>query len=284
VSGGFTVIDLSQLPPPSVVESLDYEGILQALKDDLQTRDPVLADFLALESEPLTKLLEVCAYRELLLRQRVNDAARSVMLAYAADTNLDHLAALLGAERQNGEGDDRLRERAQLALEGLSTAGPVGAYQYHARSAADQVLDVDVSSPSAGEVLVTILARDGDGTPAQADLDAVLAALNDETVRPLCDSVTVQPAEIVTYAITATLEVLDGPDSTTVLAAALAAAQAYADAARGLGQGLTLSGLYAALHQPGVRRATIVSPAADVAASPQQSAYCTALDVGVIDG
>mgnify|MGYP003671530984 CR=1 FL=1 len=280
----FTPIDLSQLPPPAVVESLDYETILQELKDDLQARDPDLADTLTLESEPLVKLLEVCAYRELLLRQRINDAGRSVMLAYAADTNLDQLAALLGAERHSGESDARLRERAQLALEGLSTAGPVGAYQYHARSADERVLDVDVSSPSAGEVLVTILGRDGDGTPVQSVLDKVLAALNDETVRPLCDSVSVQPAEILAYSITATLEVLDGPDSNTVAAAATTAAQTYADAARGLGQGLTLSGLYAALHQPGVRRATIVNPAADVAVSPQQSAYCLALDVEVSDG
>lgn len=280
----FTPIDLSQLPPPSVAQSLDYEAILQALKDDLLARDPGLTEALALESEPLVKLLEVCAYRELLLRQRINDAARSVMLAYATGADLDQLAALLGAERQGGESDDRLRERAQLALEGLSTAGPVGAYQYHARSADDRVLDVNISSPSAGEVLVTILGRDGDGAPTQSVLDAVLAALDDETVRPLCDSVTVQPAEILSYSITATLEVLEGPDSETVRSAAEAAAQAYAEESRGLGQGLTLSGLYAALHQPGVRRATITSPAADVAASPQQSTWCTALTVEVANG
>lgn len=68
MAGGFTAVDLSQLPAPSVVETLDFETILQAMLDDLLARDP---DFSALvESDPAYKILEVAAYRELLLRQR----------------------------------------------------------------------------------------------------------------------------------------------------------------------------------------------------------------------
>ena len=39
------------------------------------------------------------AYRELLIRQRVNDAARGVMLATASGTDLDNLAANFNVER-----------------------------------------------------------------------------------------------------------------------------------------------------------------------------------------
>lgn len=276
---GFTPIDLSQLPPPSVVESLDFETILQELKDDLQARDPDLADVLALDSDPLVKLLQVCAYRELNLRQRINDAARSVMLAYATGSDLEQLAALFRTDRQAAESDDRLRSRTQLALEGLSTAGPAGAYQYHARSADSRVRDVDVSSPSDGQVLVTILASDGDGTPDQTVLDAVTTALNAETVRPLCDKVTVQAAEIISYSITAILDLFDGPDADTVLNAALAATQAYVETSRNIGHGVTLSGLYAALHQPGVQRVELTAPAASLVIDRQSAAYCTAIDL-----
>ena len=54
-----------------------------------------VAAALTLESEPMNALLQENAEREILLRQRVNDAARAVMLAYAkryAHLSADHLA------------------------------------------------------------------------------------------------------------------------------------------------------------------------------------------------
>ena len=88
-----SVIDLSLLPAPAVVETLDYEAILSALKADLIARAPELAPALQLESEPLVKLLEVAAWRETVLRARINDAARAVMLPWATGADLDNLAA-----------------------------------------------------------------------------------------------------------------------------------------------------------------------------------------------
>src|SRR5690606_17245852 len=66
-----TAVDLSRLPPPDVVQALDYETILAELQVDLAARLPDFDAFL--ESDPAIKLLEIVAYRELLLRQRVND-------------------------------------------------------------------------------------------------------------------------------------------------------------------------------------------------------------------
>lgn len=81
-------IDLSQLPAPDVVEVLDYESILAERKATLlslcyESQREAVARTLQLESEPLTKLLEESAYREVMWRQRVNEAARANMLAYA---------------------------------------------------------------------------------------------------------------------------------------------------------------------------------------------------------
>ena len=54
----------------------------------------------------------------MLLRNRINIAARGQLLAYAAGTDLDHLAAFYGVERLAGEGDERLRLRIQLRIKG----------------------------------------------------------------------------------------------------------------------------------------------------------------------
>ncbi|MEH6565288.1 MAG: baseplate assembly protein, partial [Halopseudomonas sp.] len=93
----FTAVDLSQLPPPQVVEPLDFETIFARKLAQLIELDP---QFDALvESDPAYKILQVSAYDELLLRQRVNEAARAVMLAYAQDADLDQLAANFNVQR-----------------------------------------------------------------------------------------------------------------------------------------------------------------------------------------
>ncbi|MFP3686174.1 baseplate assembly protein, partial [Bacillus sp. SIMBA_026] len=88
---------LSQLPVPNVVEAIDYEEILSALLTDLVGRYPEFD--VPAESDPIYKVLEVAAYREMLVRQRVNQAARAVMLAYAEDEDLDNLGALFNVKR-----------------------------------------------------------------------------------------------------------------------------------------------------------------------------------------
>ncbi|EKN5085172.1 baseplate assembly protein, partial [Yersinia enterocolitica] len=97
-------IDLSLLPPPFVVEELDYETLLAERKATLISLYPeeqraAVARTLSLESEPLVKLLQENAYREVILRQRVNDAARAVMVAYAVGSDLDQLGANNNVER-----------------------------------------------------------------------------------------------------------------------------------------------------------------------------------------
>ena len=113
------------------------------------------------EAEPVYAPLQVCAYRELQIRQRNNDSNRAVMLAYAVGADLDHLGALLGVARleldpgdslrsipPTFESDVEFRRRIQLAPEGFSVAGPEGAYMFHALSADPDVLDASATSPS----------------------------------------------------------------------------------------------------------------------------------------
>jgi phage-related baseplate assembly protein len=98
------IVDLSQLAAPDVVEALDYETILSERKATLVSLYPedqqeAVARTLTLESEPVVKLLQENAYREVIWRQRVNEAARAVMLAYATGADLDQLGANSSVER-----------------------------------------------------------------------------------------------------------------------------------------------------------------------------------------
>ena len=93
------MIDLSLLAPPAIIDALGFETILAELKADAIARLPDLADLLELESEPVTALLQVIAYRELLLRQRINEASKAVMLAYAAGADLDQIGTNYGIPR-----------------------------------------------------------------------------------------------------------------------------------------------------------------------------------------
>ena len=91
MASAYTKVDLSQLAPPNVVEALDFESIFASMLADLRARDSAFTALV--ESDPAYKILEVAAYRELLIRQRVNDAAKAVMVAYAAGADLDQIAA-----------------------------------------------------------------------------------------------------------------------------------------------------------------------------------------------
>ncbi|QTI81497.1 baseplate J/gp47 family protein (plasmid) [Roseomonas marmotae] len=287
-------VDLSQLPPPAVVEELDYEQILAAMLADLQARDPSFSALV--ESDPAYKILEVAAYREMLVRQRVNDAAKAVMIAFAQGADLDHLGANYDVRRlvitpadpdaippveAVYESDDDFRNRIVLSLEGYTTAGSRGSYQFHALSASGDVKDVAVDSDTPGTVQVAVLSRTGTGVAPEETLEAVEESLTGEVRRPLCDTVVVQSATIVPYAITASLTLFPGVGQAEVLAAAQAAAEAYAAEQHRLGRDITRSGLFAALHQEGVQNVDLAAPASDIVIAWDEAPNCVGISLEI---
>lgn len=292
--GTFTAVDLSRLPFPTVVEPLDFEAIYAALKADFLARTPEYSALL--ESDPAQKLLQVAAYRELVIRQRVNDAAKAVTLAYAAGADLDQIAARYNVSRllidpgdpaaipprdPIHESDEDLRRRVQLAFEGLSTAGPAGAYIFHALGADGAVLDASVASPVPGLVVVSVLSREGDGSASPTLLAAVLAALSAEDVRPLTDQVTAVSAEILEFQVEAALTLYPGPDAAVVLASANERLQDYLARNHRLGRDVTRAGVIGALVTEGVQNVSLTQPPVDVVALPSQAARCTATTITV---
>lgn len=289
------IIDLSQLPAPDVVDVPDFENILAERKATLISLFPpeqqeAVARVLALESDPLTKYLEENAYREVLWRQRVNEAALATTLAFSESADLDVMAANNNTRRLTitpadestipptpavMESDTDFRLRAQQAFEGLSVAGPVGAYEYHGRSADGRVADISVVSPTPACVTITVLSREGDGTASAGLLAVVEQALNAEDVRPVGDRVTVQSAVMVPYRVDATLYFYPGPESEPVREAAENRLKEYISAQHRLGRDIRRSAIYAALHVEGVQRVELTAPAADIVLAKHQASWCT---------
>lgn len=288
-------IDLSELPPPEVIATLDYEVILSEVKAMMISAYPkekqsAIAAAMELESEPLNVIAQVVAYRELILRQTINDGAAACMLSHATSTDLDNLAANNNTKRlvvveatdttdAEMESDSKLRLRAQAAFEGLSVAGPTAAYEYFAKSASGKVADAKASSPAPAEVIVSILSSEGDGTASAELITTVNAALSDESVRPVGDRLTVQSAEIINYDISATLYFYPGPESEPIADAAEKALQSWLAGQGGIGRDVALSAIMAALHVQGVQRVEIQSPISNVVISDTQAARCTSVTI-----
>jgi len=292
-------INLAELPAPEVLVALDFETTLTNYKNKLIELHPPCAETLALESEPLTKLMQVAAWREMLLLARYNDEAKSLLLAYATGATLDHIAytyyrgetRLVIVEEdleafppieQILESDDDFRERVALKPESYSSAGPTEAYRFFARSASGQVKDAIATSPVPGTTLVTVLSREGQGVPSAPVLAVVNEALNTATVRPLSEEVIVEAAEIITYSLIAGLRVYNGPDHTLIKAAAETALADYTNKSHRLGTNHTIAGFHKAAKQEGVWDVEL-NILESIAVTKQQAAYCTSIVVEIIE-
>lgn len=296
------LVDLSKLDAPKVLEDLDFESLLADRKAEFialfpQDERAFWQARLSLESELITKLLQEVVYLQLMERNRINNAAKATMLAYASGSDLDVIAANYNVKRQviqeanNNvtpkipeilEDDTSLRLRTQLAFEGLSVAGPRSAYIFHALSAHPDVADVSVVSPQPANVTVTILSRNGQGEAEESLLNVVRAKLNDDDIRPIGDRVIVQSAVIQSYEIRAKLHLYRGPEYEPIKAAALKKLTAYTEEKHRLGRDISLSGIYAALHLEGVQRVELISPTADIVLPSSKSAYCTAINLEIV--
>lgn len=287
-------IDLSLLPKPNVIEELNFETILNRKKANFIEALPtelkeIVEQTLTLESEPITILLQQATYQEMVLRQRINDACRATMLAFAVGTDLDHIGATRGVKRlviapedlsinppkpAILESDEAYRRRIQLAPEGYSCAGPYSAYLFYALSADSRIKDIAVTRPKPGDVAIHVLSHDGDGTSNETILNNVRNVLNAENIRPLNDTVIVKSSIIHRYTIRAILSFYPGVHQELSLATAQKSLQNFVEKNHRNGIDITLAGIIHALKQEGVQNVVISTPQADIVVLPEQAAYC----------
>ncbi|WP_265030436.1 baseplate assembly protein [Wolbachia endosymbiont (group B) of Athalia cordata] len=169
----------------NIVEKPNFEEIFSRMKEELVRRDETFSGLV--ESDPAMKVLEVAAWRELLLRQRINEAVKGNLLKFAT---VDNLAEFYGVERQKEDDDERFRKRIKAKIAGWSTGGSKEYYKYHALSADSRVKDALVESPIPGKVQISILSTQT-GIVLEELLEIVRKQVNRDDIRVLTDTVTV---------------------------------------------------------------------------------------------
>jgi phage-related baseplate assembly protein len=102
-----------------------------------------------------------------------------------------------GAAREE---DDAFYNRMRESMETFSTAGPTGAYIYHARTASARIVDVAALSPEAGIIDIRILLNNGE-LPDEEMIQLVQESLSADKTRPLTDFVSVSAPDTVTFDI-----------------------------------------------------------------------------------
>lgn len=160
------------------------------------------------------------------------------------------------------ESDAAFYERMRESVETFSTAGPLGAYEYYAKSASALIVDVKATSPEPGEVDVRVLLSGGQ-LPGEEILKGVLDILNADKVRPLTDHVTVAAPETVPYDIDFTYWTQEGGAiSDDKVAENIAAAVRTFKEWQGakMGRDVNPSYLISLLMQAGAKRVKVRSP------------------------
>ncbi|NOU49504.1 baseplate assembly protein [Pseudoalteromonas sp. JBTF-M23] len=278
-------IDLSKLPDPNIIESLSFEAIYKARKARFIELAPDYAQALELESDPLTVWLQVESYQELLLRQRINQAAQSNLLAFAKGADLEHLGAFYGVERVTNEQDDDYRQRIRNNTIASSTAGSAEHYRNHAINAApSEIADVSVISKEGGKVIVTVLAKQAlddttlgetpqpqDAPPSKTTVERVKDKVLDDGVKMLTDSVTVQPADMKMVDIEADIYLQPNTSAEVFNELEQLLRDAWRNEAK-LDWDLAPSWISAQLHKSGISQVEIKKPDGLINITPEQCA------------
>lgn len=291
-------IDLTKISPPDAIESLSFEEIFSASIADLKARlvaAGVPWDMDGIETDPLVILEQARSYRELILRARVNDAVRSVLVPTATGANLDNVVARQGIQRLTlqpanpiartpavMESDANLRRRYLLSFERPS-AGSAARYEFEALTA----------FPAAGHVLVNgravhgrrgdtdiVVTGPGGRTPTPEELAAVTAAVLKPTIVPEAVALAVLPAERVEYAVRLRVAIPPGPDADVIVQDVRARVRAAADARTQIGAEIPAGLLPGAAYGANIIRVTDLQPVT-IAANRYKVPVCTEIQIEV---
>ena len=300
-----STVDFSQLPEPNLIQELDYESIFNERKEKFIALYPATEQnqwrtILNRESDPVVKVLQENAYLELLYRNKCNADARSLLLAYAEGSDLDHLALteyglirLIVTPADNSvvppspaiyESDERLRERCLLSFDGMNTAGSANAYRYFALSADGRVDGIKVRSDEANPYLLDIVITQVDSLNGEASAELITAvqkALDPDHVRPVCDRPTVKASSATNYQIEAQLYVGKNAEDALLLEAANIRLDKYIKNAQKNGESIYRSAIFAALHVDGIQRVAITSPENDLVMDSYHHPFCIAKTIAI---
>lgn len=268
------VIRLEDLPEYNSVPQKTIDEITQENIDYLREEEDV--DITGGAEDPLYRIVRALAYREKVWRHDKNEADRNKLMAYAEGAAQDHIGVTYHrTPRLEGESNDAYRRRLEIAPEGITVAGTIGSYEFHALSASADVKDVIINKLPAGVVQIVVLSHTGNGVASDELIDQVADALNPDDIRPLNDVPLPISASITEYSITATLR-SKTDISNEQKVQALTALQTYVNNQHGLNKNVVRSGVDRALHQDGIDE-VVLDGWQDVTTDKVTAAYCTAI-------
>lgn len=273
-------IDLGGLPAPNIIADLDYEQIVTELKNALIAKDSIYSDALTLESEPLVIAIEAFAYRELLLRQQINEAVRANLLAFATAGDLDQLGAFYGVIRHQQEQDEALRSRIKDRILGSSTAGGEAHYRYQAFSVSPDIRDIAVDSPTPGVVRVSVLAKTG--VDSAQLVEQVRQRVSAEDVQVLTDTLEVVHSELISVSIRANITPLKGGLPLDIELLKQNFMQAIEDK-RSLGWDLSPSWIVSQLHSSNIQQVELTEPTQNIAIAPNQCIQVSDIELNLLN-
>lgn len=272
--------EIAALPSPDILESLEYRDIEAEALAQFVALEPAYG--LLLQSDPGVKLLQVMCYREYLLRNRVNEAIRSSLLAYSYGTQLDHLGFYYDVDRLTGESDELYKARIILAIRGRSVAGSEYYYRAEVMKVDPDIKDVAVYQPAGcPDVVISILTHSNGGVATQALIDAVKAHVDSDNVRVVSDRLQFQAASTVSQDITVNVTTLPTAplDAKTALEGLI---RTRFEAELELGRDLTRTWVSSVIHSAGYAHSVeVITPTSDVTIEPQQAANVGTITVNI---
>lgn len=153
--------------------------------------------------------------------------------------------------------------------------GSSQAYRDRVLAISSDIADASITNASGNNITIHLLAKTGQ--PSTTLLNLVLATMQADPNRLICDVITVQPASAVNYTINAALTLDYTANEQTVLAAATIALNEYTASKQAtLGDDITRSDLINILRDiVEIKDVIITAPATNIAIPPQSYGVAT---------
>nr|BDD47400.1 baseplate protein [bacterium] len=177
------------------------------------------------------------------------------------------------------EEDDHYRERIKLRPESYSTAGTAGAYKYWVKTAHQDIVDIEITSPAPCEVLIHPLLKDMHLVTDEKwnnIVDTVKLVLEDEKIKPIGDKVMIKKPEQVDFSIKADIQLYNNGNPEIVIKEIGEKISSYiAELRSKLGADIILTHIISIINNiPGVYDVKLLSPQSNSVLEKNQWANC----------
>ncbi|WP_109317206.1 baseplate J/gp47 family protein [Pseudovibrio ascidiaceicola] len=264
----------TKLPPPELIENIDYEAILAASLDRLKAKfDAAGIPWTVgeLETDPAKILQEELVYLVVYLLQLGNEKFVLYFVDYSYGVALDVLATFYGVTRMQGEDDERFKTRIKLHIVGRSGGGPEERCKALAMDAHLDVKGVAVWDNGIDPTLyVGILSAVPGGHASDKLLETVLAHLVLPNNKVTSDRFIVVSAVTKTIDVALKVQLEEHARNSTLETLEAKLRAAWEDEDR-LGLDLTRAWLINSAMGDGINNVIVDAPFNDVVANPNEA-------------